>query len=94
LICGIETSDDFNKWTELYESALNSTADPLEPSAITQRVSIMEDAFGTYCTNSTEEVNYLTHLNAPNIARDIDLIRNLTGWDTINFYGMGWIMDQ
>ena len=34
-----------------------------------------------------EDPEYLAHLNAPNIARDLDLIRTLTGFDTIDYFG-------
>ena len=36
---------------------------------------------------ANEDPNYLAHINAPNIARDLDLIRNLTGFDTMDYYG-------
>ena len=39
---------------------------------------------------STEDPEYLAHLNAPNIARDLDLIRNLTGFQTMDYIGWGY----
>ena len=32
----------------------------------------------------------LAHLNAPNIARDLDLIRNLTGFETMDYFGWSY----
>lgn len=39
------------------------------------------------CT-SGENPEYLAHLSAPNIARDMNLIRNLTGFKTLDYYGL------
>lgn len=41
---------------------------------------------GIICTQ-TEDLRYAAHINAPNIARDMDLIRNLSGFDTLAYYG-------
>lgn len=45
---------------------------------------------GAALCQSGADPNYLAHLNAPNIARDLDLIRNLTGFDTIDYYGWSY----
>jgi pimeloyl-ACP methyl ester carboxylesterase len=39
---------------------------------------------------SSENLEYLAHLTAPTIARDLDLIRNLTGFKTLDYYGFGY----
>lgn len=36
---------------------------------------------------TTENPEYLAHLNTPNVARDLDLIRNLTGFETMDYFG-------
>ena len=41
---------------------------------------------GPWCAED-EDLQYLAHLNEPNIARDLDLIRNLMGLKTLDFYG-------
>jgi pimeloyl-ACP methyl ester carboxylesterase len=35
-----------------------------------------------------DDLQYLAHLNEPNNARDLDLIRNLMDVETIDFYGL------
>jgi pimeloyl-ACP methyl ester carboxylesterase len=37
-----------------------------------------------------ENPNYLAHMNTPNVARDFDLIRNLTGCPTMNYWGFSY----
>jgi pimeloyl-ACP methyl ester carboxylesterase len=39
---------------------------------------------------STVDPKYLAHLNAPNVARDFDLIRNITGFQTLDYYGWNY----
>ena len=46
-------------------------------------------AFYAPCA-TREDPTYLAHLNAPALARDIDLVRNLTGYSSINFYGQSY----
>lgn len=42
-----------------------------------------------YC-EETEDLHYLAHLTASNVARDLDLVRNLTGYQTLDFYGQDY----
>jgi len=44
------------------------------------------NAPGPFCQKA-EDGDYLAHLNTPNVARDMDLIRNLTGFVTIDYFG-------
>lgn len=37
------------------------------------------------CANA--DPDYLAHLNTPILARDLDLIRNISGFDTLDFIG-------
>ena len=41
---------------------------------------------GPLCAQN-EDLNYLAHINTPNVARDLDLIRNLTGVEELDFFG-------
>ena len=40
-----------------------------------------------FCTRHTEDPEYLAHVNTPNLARDLDLVRDLMGLDTLDFFG-------
>ena len=58
---------------------------PLIPDSLQQDVDLYSSMI--LPCESSEDANYLAHLNAPNIARDLDLIRNLTGFKTLDYYG-------
>lgn len=45
------------------------------------------DGEGPYCGKS-EDLAYLGHVNTPNNARDLDLIRNLTGYEEMDCWGL------
>ena len=42
---------------------------------------------GPQCAQS-EDLDYLAHVNTPNLARDMDLIRNLTGYEELDCWGL------
>ena len=44
---------------------------------------------GPFCEKA-EDLSYLAHMNTPNIARDLDLIRNLTGYQTMEYWGFSY----
>lgn len=57
-------------------------------SNITTESIIQQVEYWTFpndCGNVDPE--YLAHLNTPVVARDFDLIRNLTGYDTLDYLG-------
>jgi pimeloyl-ACP methyl ester carboxylesterase len=58
---------------------------PLDPVNIEGNVQEQENIFGPLC--KAENVDYLAHISALDVARDLDLIRNLTGYNTTNFFG-------
>jgi pimeloyl-ACP methyl ester carboxylesterase len=37
-----------------------------------------------------ENATYLAHMNTPNVARDFDLVRNLTGYNVLNYWGYSY----
>jgi len=37
-----------------------------------------------------ENTDYLAHMNTPNVVRDMNLIRNLTGYDVFNYWGYSY----
>jgi pimeloyl-ACP methyl ester carboxylesterase len=44
---------------------------------------------GPFC-QTAEDHAYLAHINTPNVARDMDLIRNLTGYQTLDYWGSSY----
>jgi pimeloyl-ACP methyl ester carboxylesterase len=65
-----------NEWTSL----------PLDSVTIQNNVNQFQGMYGPYCSN-TEDVDYLAHIGALSVARDLDLVRNLTGYNTSNMFG-------
>ena len=41
---------------------------------------------GPFCAKA-EDLSYLAHINTPNVARDLDLVRSLTGYQTMEYWG-------
>ena len=39
------------------------------------------------CLRNSEDLDYLAHLNTPNLARDLELVRSLTGYEEPNYWG-------
>ena len=37
-----------------------------------------------------EDLKYLSHINTSNVARDIDPVRELEGYEIIDFYGLSY----
>src|SRR5438046_928851 len=64
----------------------NLASDLLTKDAISAQVQFYMSQYGPLCWEN-EDLQYLAHLNEPNLARDLDLIRNFMGIDTIDFYG-------
>jgi pimeloyl-ACP methyl ester carboxylesterase len=68
------------------ESPNERTSLPLDPVTIQDNVRRFQDIYGVYCS-STEDVDYLAHIGSLSVARDLDLVRNLTGYNTSNIFG-------
>ena len=45
--------------------------------------------YGPFCEKA-EDQEYLAHVNTPNVARDLDLVRNLTGHATFDYWGFSY----
>lgn len=63
--------------------------DGLTPEAITAFTELSVGQAGPFCEKE-EDLTYLAHINTPNVARDMDLIRNLTGYERIDFWGFSY----
>ena len=64
------------------------TIDVSTKEAVLKNVRSYMSVFGESCAKH-EDLEYLAHLNQPNLARDLDLVRQLMGIETIDFYG--WV---
>lgn len=68
---------------------LQWSGNPLKKDSLTKHVELFAAGRGRFCDNF-EDKEYLAHVNTPNVARDFDLIRNLTGWETLDFWGFSY----
>ena len=58
----------------------------MTPSSLGIDVQDWEAHSGPFCADN-EDPDYLAHINTPNVARDLDLVRNLTGFTELDFFG-------
>src|ERR1700685_3086663 len=76
---------------------LRSISQPLQrtplPSQKTGTVrkltNVTAGQYGPFCEKA-EDQEYLAHVNTPNVARDLDLVRNLTGHATFDYWGFSY----
>lgn len=68
---------------------LQWSGNPLKKESLTKHVELFSAGRGPFC-DEFENKEYLAHVNTPNVARDFDLIRNLTGWETLDYWGFSY----
>lgn len=61
---------------------------PLTTEFLENQVETLSN-LGSVCAQS-EDSDYLAHLNAPSLAYDLDVVRNLSGLQTLDFYGFAY----
>ena len=61
---------------------------PFSPGTLAIEVEWLMESSGPPCAQS-EDLDYLGHINTPSNARDWDLIRNLTGYEEMDCWGLG-----
>jgi len=62
---------------------------PLNRANLMVQVESFANAIGPFC-GEYEDPNYLAHLNTPNVVRDFDLVRKLSGYETFDFWGFSY----
>jgi pimeloyl-ACP methyl ester carboxylesterase len=67
--------------------ALNQSL--LTPESVQLLTRSIMTSTGIFCEKS-EDLNFLAHLNTPSNARDLDLIRQLEGYETIDYWGFSY----
>lgn len=70
------------KWAEVMSV-------PLTREVLTNGVLAAMAGAGPFCA-AGEDNQYLAHLNTPNIARDLELIRSLMGHEELDLWGTGY----
>jgi pimeloyl-ACP methyl ester carboxylesterase len=70
-------------------TALQLPGNPLNKDSLTENVQMYASRAGSFC-DEFENKEYLAHMNTPNVVRDFDLIRNLTGYDTLDYWGFSY----
>ena len=58
-------------------------------SSLSRAVKVYSSAAGVSC-GQHEDLDYLAHLNTPNLARDLELIRDLMEYDEMNLWGISF----
>jgi len=69
--------------------AIQNNEFPTSKESLRKLAEHFSGLFHPYCAES-EDLHYLAHINTPNVARDIDLVRNLTGYDELDFWGFSY----
>lgn len=87
LSCGFttETYDQSQNATDISPASILLGPPPLTKDALTKQVQYMSFE-GPACEKS-EDLDYLGHLNTPTLARDLELVRSLTGYEEMNYWG-------
>jgi pimeloyl-ACP methyl ester carboxylesterase len=62
---------------------------PLSNSALSEAVKSYSSSEGLAC-DKHEDLDYLAHINTPNLVRDIELIRDLMGYDEMDLWGISY----
>jgi pimeloyl-ACP methyl ester carboxylesterase len=89
LSCGF-TTDSLTSYLNTTESGFESAlADGFNSDGISAITRVGLTFPGPFCQNA-EDPAYLSHINTPNIARDMDLIRSLTGYQTLEYWGFSY----
>lgn len=72
------------------ELEANVLSSPLNGGAasLTAQVNYYAQLAGPPCSSGADP-DYLANMNMPALARDIELVRDLSGVDTLDFYGVG-----
>ena len=84
------TSENLRLLDNLTSTSIDSIlADGLTSEAITAITELSAIQGGPFCEKD-EDLTYLAHINTPNVARDMNLVRNLTGYETIRFWGFSY----
>lgn len=81
LNCGFTAKND-----SLNPGIPNDPEEPVNTNSLTEFVTGYTKSPGPFCAEDGN-LEYLAHLNTPNLVRDLDLIRNLSGFDTLDFFG-------
>src|SRR5271170_6527491 len=91
LTCGF-SSEAYNaqmNFTLLSIEALALDYSLLSAASLELLTETYMSSLGPFCEKS-EDLEYLAHVNTPNVARDIDLVRQLDGYETIDFWGISY----
>jgi len=91
MTCGF-TSESYGAFSNASQSsftALQLPGNPLKTDSLTENVEMYAAQAGAFC-DEFENKDYLAHMNTPNVVRDFDLIRNLTGYETLDYWGFSY----
>jgi len=72
-----------------YTASVTTNNSAISPDTIMNLAQSTVAGFGPFCSKA-EDQDYLAHVNTPNVARDLDLVRNLTGHATFDYWGFSY----
>lgn len=79
---GLEAQENFSV---ISTEALALGHSLLAPQSLEDLTEMYMSSLGPFCEN-TEDLEYLAHVNTPNVASDMDLVRKLEGYETIDYW--------
>lgn len=85
LTCGFTEDTLLQFFVSQANAEPHTDGNPFSIDALTSYVEWQASSV-TSCGTS-EDLEYLAHINTPNLARDLDLIRQLSGYQELDFFG-------
>ena len=85
MTCGF-TPDSYSAYNNASTQLMNAIQFPGKDS-LAANVQYFAASTGSFCSEY-ENKNYLAHMNTPDVVRDLDFIRNLTGHEMFDFWGV------
>jgi pimeloyl-ACP methyl ester carboxylesterase len=93
LTCGF-TDASYEHYSNATNMVMNTLVQlppgPLSKGVLYQETVAYASEQGGPCGAGTESDYYLAHMNTPDVCRDFDLMRNLTGWPTFDYWGFSY----
>src|SRR5271169_1995771 len=89
MTCGF-SSDTYGAFSNAFFALLDALQLPGNAlKSLRANVEWFAASSGSLCSEY-EDKYYLAHMNTPNVVRDFDLVRNLTGHETFDYWGWSY----
>lgn len=84
MTCGLNSTDAVVNWNIQALKILNSISDELTIDSLSKQAEWFRSAIG-FQRSDNKDLQNIANINTPNMARDLDLIRSLMGYPTLNY---------